>query len=57
MLEHVPPRPGPRFAARDLTAPWRHVDGILLGAVSVIAVMGAFMVYCATRLRRRRSPT
>jgi rod shape determining protein RodA len=47
--------PGRRLAARDLTAPWRHVDGILIGAVSVIAIMGAFMVYSATRLSDGKS--
>ena len=37
------------FSARDLSAPWRHVDGVLVVAVAVVATMGSFMVYSATR--------
>lgn len=39
----------PRVAARDLTAPWHHVDGVLAAVVGVILVMGSVMVYGATR--------
>ncbi len=42
-------RPGSGFSARDLSAPWRHVDGVLAFTVCVVAVMGSFMVYSATR--------
>lgn len=42
-------RSAPRVAARDLTAPWHHVDGVLVAAVGVVLVMGAVMVYGATR--------
>ncbi len=31
---------GKRLTARDLTAPWRHIDGILLAVVMAITVMG-----------------
>jgi rod shape determining protein RodA len=37
------------FSARDLTAPWRHIDGVLLAAVMGVVVMGALMVWSATR--------
>jgi rod shape determining protein RodA len=37
------------FRARDLTAPWRHVDGILLGAVGGVVVLGVLLVNSATR--------
>ncbi len=39
----------PRVTAHDLTAPWHHVDGVLVGAVGVILVMGSVMVFGATR--------
>ena len=39
----------PRVAARDLTAPWHHVDGVLAAVVGVLLVMGSVMVYGATR--------
>lgn len=39
----------PRIASRDLTAPWHHVDGVLVGAVGMILVMGSVMVFGATR--------
>jgi len=43
-------RPTPtRFSARDLSAPWRHVDGVLLAAVVVVGAMGAGLVHSATR--------
>lgn len=44
-----PAATGGRFRARDLSAPWRHVDGILAGAVGLIVVLGALMVHSATR--------
>ncbi len=34
---------------RNPSAPWRHVDLFLLGAVSVIAFVGTLMVYSSTR--------
>lgn len=37
------------FSARDLTAPWRHIDGVLLGVTLTIAAMGSAMVWSATR--------
>lgn len=39
----------PRIVSRDLTAPWHHVDGVLVGAVGMILVMGSVMVFGATR--------
>lgn len=42
-------RPAPRIASRDLTAPWHHVDGVLVGAVAMVLVMGSVMVFGATR--------
>lgn len=38
-----------RFRARDLSAPWRHVDATLLVVVGLIVVLGTAMVYSATR--------
>lgn len=38
-----------RFRARDLTAPWRHVDATLLVVVGLIVLLGSAMVYSATR--------
>ncbi len=49
MLSSSTRTPGASLSARDLTAPWRHIDGILLAAVSVVTVMGAVMVFGATR--------
>ena len=40
---------GDRFRSTDLTAPWRHVDTVLLGVVVLIVVTGTAMVYSATR--------
>lgn len=40
---------GGRFSARDLSAPWRHVDAALLVVTMVIAAIGLVMVYSATR--------
>ncbi len=37
------------FRARDLTAPWRHVDVILMVAVGLVLLLGLAMVYSATR--------
>jgi rod shape determining protein RodA len=45
----APVRPGARFRARDLSAPWRDVDLTLLTAVGLVVVLGPFMVYRATR--------
>lgn len=38
-----------RVASRDLTAPWHHVDGVLIGAVGMTMAMGSVMVFGATR--------
>jgi rod shape determining protein RodA len=40
---------GARFSARDLSAPWRHVDLGLLVVTLVIAAIGLVMVFSATR--------
>jgi rod shape determining protein RodA len=40
---------GNRFRARDLSAPWRHVDLALLVVTGVIAAIGLVLVYSATR--------
>ena len=40
---------GSRFRARDLSAPWRHVDVALLVAVGLVVLIGSAMVYSATR--------
>ena len=40
---------GARFRARDLTAPWRHVDVALLVVVGLTVIIGTAMVYSATR--------
>ena len=42
-------RSGLRFRARDLSAPWRHVDVALLVVTGLITVIGLVMVYSATR--------
>ena len=39
----------PRVASKDLTAPWHHVDGVLIAAVAVVLAMGSVMVFGATR--------
>ena len=41
--------PASRFRARDLSAPWRHVDVVLLGAVLGVVSMGIAMMFSATR--------
>jgi rod shape determining protein RodA len=43
------PRPGARGSSRDLAAPWRHVDLVLVGAVLAITGLGLVMIYSATR--------
>lgn len=44
------PRPSSsRFRARDLSAPWRHIDVVLAVAVGLVVVLGGFMVHSATR--------
>jgi rod shape determining protein RodA len=40
--------PGTRFRARDLTAPWRHVDVVLVVATLAVAAFGALLVHSAT---------
>lgn len=40
-----------RFRARDLSAPWRHIDLTLLISVAVVVLLGSAMVYSATRNR------
>ncbi len=40
---------GARFRARDLSAPWRHVDVALLVVSVLIAAIGLVMVFGATR--------
>ncbi len=42
-------RSGQRFSARDVSAPWRHVDLALLVVTGLIAVIGLAMVLSATR--------
>jgi rod shape determining protein RodA len=43
------PRPVGRSPSRERTAPWRHVDVLLLAAVLAISAIGLVMVYSATR--------
>ncbi len=43
------PRTMTRSPARDLAAPWRHVDLLLVGGVMAISAMGLLMIYSATR--------
>ena len=42
-------RSGSHFRARDLSAPWRHIDLALLIVTGLIAAIGLVMVYSATR--------
>ena len=42
-------RPGAHFRARDLSAPWRHVDVVLLVVTALVAAIGLLMVFSATR--------
>jgi rod shape determining protein RodA len=42
-------RSGAHFRARDLSAPWRHIDLALLIVTGLIAVIGLVMVFSATR--------
>ena len=41
--------PGPDRSRRDLSAPWRHLDPILLVCAVAISLVGVLMVYSATR--------
>ncbi|MGE0794999.1 MAG: FtsW/RodA/SpoVE family cell cycle protein, partial [Acidimicrobiia bacterium] len=34
---------------RDPSAPWRHLDWVLIGATLAVALLGVIMVYSATR--------
>ncbi len=43
------PRPASRGTSRELAAPWRHLDVILLGAVLLISALSLLMIYSATR--------
>lgn len=45
----------PRIASRDLTAPWHHVDGVLVGAVGMALAMGSVMVFGATRYNETKA--
>lgn len=50
MMQSTPVRsPGQRFTARDLSAPWRHVDITLVVVSLMIAAIGLVMVFSATR--------
>lgn len=50
MMHSTPVRSsGQRFTARDLSAPWRHVDITLVVVSLVIAAIGLVMVVSATR--------
>ena len=40
---------GPDRSRRDLSAPWRHTDPVLIVCALAIAMLGALMVYSATR--------
>jgi rod shape determining protein RodA len=40
---------GPDRSRRDLSAPWRHLDPVLLVCAIAIALIGVLMVYSATR--------
>ena len=42
-------RPGGDRSRRDLSAPWRHVDPILLVCTLAIAALGTLMVFSATK--------
>jgi rod shape determining protein RodA len=42
-------RPRADRSRRDLSAPWRHVDVVLVVSVAVLAAMGVLMVFSATR--------
>jgi rod shape determining protein RodA len=49
MLAAGPTRRSGHFRARDLSAPWRHVDVVLLVVTALIAAIGLLMVFSATR--------
>lgn len=38
-----------RFQARDLSAPWRHIDIMLMAVVGVVILIGGVLVFSATR--------
>ena len=40
---------GPERSRRDLSAPWRHLDPVLVVCSLAIAGLGVLMVYSATR--------
>jgi len=42
-------RPASRGTTRELAAPWRHIDLVLVGAVVVISALSLVMIYSATR--------
>lgn len=42
-------RPRSDRSRRDLSAPWRHVDGLLVICVAALASVGVLMVFSATR--------
>ena len=43
------PGSGPDRSRRDLSAPWRHLDPVLLVCAVAISLIGVLMVYSATR--------
>jgi rod shape determining protein RodA len=43
------PRTGPDRSRRDLSAPWRHVDVVLLVCTMALAPLGVLMVFSSTR--------
>jgi rod shape determining protein RodA len=43
------PQLGPDRSRRDLSAPWRHLDPVLLVCSLAVAALGVVMVYSATR--------
>jgi rod shape determining protein RodA len=38
-----------RLSRRDPTAPWRHLDPVIIGCTMALAIIGVVMVYSATR--------
>ncbi|MCU0267758.1 MAG: rod shape-determining protein RodA [Acidimicrobiales bacterium] len=42
-------RPSTELNRRDLSAPWRHIDWVLVASVLLVSVMGVTMVFSATR--------
>ncbi len=49
MIPSSVPRGPATSLRRNPAAPWRHVDGVLLGCVVALAGLGVLMVYSATR--------